>query len=175
MLIKQVSFTGKGGGCRLRGEMDAMDVLEVDSDWDVVEGLFEALASDRLEAFLSGCAEQLLVTFRGSGDVSTVLGRGDLPSWWSGLHFLAGGQVRTKVALVLSTGPSTVVVLSYRFIRFGVSRHFETVNYCTVRDGKLAAWFASPLDRREYAEAWGLDEADVVVPSSKRMVGAPTP
>lgn len=152
-----------------------MEAVGVVSDRDRVEALFTAFGAERIEAFLSGCSEQLLVTFRGTSDAPTVFGRPDVASWWAGLKFLAGGPVTVDVALVMATGPSIVVVLGYSFVRDGRARRYETVNYCTLRHGALAAWFASPLERREYAEAWGVADASPATRRTNKLVGAPAP
>jgi hypothetical protein len=149
-----------------------MEALEVVSDRDRVDALSSAFCSGRLEAFLTGCSGQLAVTFRGTGAASTVFGYHDLISWWTGLNSLVEGQLHVEVELVMPTGPSIVVVLAYRFICDGQVRCFETVNYCTVRDGSLVAWFAGPLDRRQCAEAPGCGDGDQGSPMTDRMVGA---
>jgi hypothetical protein len=130
--------------------------MGVITEREQVEALFAALAADRIEEFLAGCSEQLLITVWGSSPLSSTVCLDQLRRWWEGFNHLAGGTLETEVLLTLPDEPSQVIILRHRFFRDGTARTFDTVNFCTLRDGALIAWFSSPLDRREYAEAWGL-------------------
>jgi hypothetical protein len=121
-----------------------------------IEALFASLAANHVEEFLAGCSDQLLVTVRGSGPLTSTVSPDRLPQWWRGFHHLTEHTLATEVLLVLTEVRSHVVILRHRFTRGGRERAFDTVNICTLRDGALAAWFSSPLDRQEYVEAWGL-------------------
>lgn len=125
-----------------------------------IEALFAALAADRVEEFLDGCSDQLLMTVRGTSPLTDRVSPDRLPLWWEGLHSLTDGTLVTEVVLTLTEEISHVVVLRHRFRRAGQDRKFDTVNFCTLRDGALAAWFSSPLDRHEYVDAWGLPMAE---------------
>ncbi len=134
-----------------------MDVL---AERQHIEALFASLASNHIEEFLSGCSDQLLMTVRGSGALTSTVTADRLPLWWEGLHHLTDDTLETEVVLVVTEERSHVVVLRHLFSREGTHHRFDTVNFCTLRDGELAAWFSSPLDPAEYAEAWGLPRAE---------------
>ncbi len=121
-----------------------------------IESMYSDLAANRVDDFLAACSDQVLITVRGLSPMSCTLSPGQFPLWWEGLHRLAEDTLVTEVLLTLTEDISHVVILRHEFTRAGRKRRFDTVNRCTFRDGALAAWFSSPLERRQYAEAWGL-------------------
>ena len=142
---------------------------------DRIEELFQALAADRPDDFRHGCSDQLLITLRGTSSTTTTLAVHQLRAWWDGLRSLTGGTLGTEVVLAMTTGPSQLVVLRHTFFLDGTVRQYDTVNSCTFRDGLLVAWFSRPLDRREYAEAWGIPDSDLgSVKTRARMVDSAT-
>jgi hypothetical protein len=122
--------------------------------------MFSDLAANRVEEFLAACSDQVLITVQGVSPMSCPLSPGQFPLWWEGLRRLAEDTLVTEVLLTLSEDISHVVILRHDFTRAGRKRRFDTVNRCTFRNGALAAWFSSPLERREYAEAWGLSTGE---------------
>ncbi len=130
--------------------------MELVAERERVEALFGLLVANRVDEFLAGCSDQLLLTVRGSGTLNTTGAPDRLSRWWEGLRRLAGETRGTEVLMTITEELSHVVILRHLFTRGGVGRKFDTVNFSTVRDGVLAAWFSSPLERQEYADAWGL-------------------
>jgi ketosteroid isomerase-like protein len=129
-----------------------------------VEMLFTALGADRLEEFVSGCSERLLITMRGSGAASTILSRAQLPEWWEGFRSLTEGSLRSDVVLTMTSGAAHVVALRHTFVLDGRPRRYETINSFTFRQGSIASWFSRPLDPHGYAEAWGIRPAPTTMP-----------
>lgn len=141
-----VTRHGSGGeGCRERV-----------AEREQIEALFGSLAVNRVDEFLAGCAEQLLITLWGSSPMSSTVSRDQLSSWWQGFDRLTEGTLVTELLLTVPDERSYMVILRHRFTRGERCCRFDTVNICTLRDGVLVAWFSSPLDRQEYARAWGL-------------------
>ncbi len=130
--------------------------MQVITEEKQVETLFATLAANRLDEFLAGCSDQLLITLWGTSPLSNTIPPALLATWWEGFHRLAEGTLVTEVVLTLPDERSHMVILRHRFTREGTVRGFDTVNFCTLRDGALASWFSRPLDRQEYVEAWGL-------------------
>ncbi len=127
---------------------------------DQIQALFGALAGNRVDQFLDGCSENVLITVWGACPLSSTVPPRQFPLWWDGFRQLTGGTLVTEVLLTLVDEVSQVVILRHEFTREGRRRRFDTVNFCTLRDGALVAWFSRPLDRQEYVEAWGLRSPD---------------
>src|SRR5664279_3850184 len=133
-----------------------MVVTDAAGERDQVERLFTALAANRLDEFLLGCSDRMLITLRGTGTTSTILSRSEVPAWWEGLHSLADGSLSSHVVLTMTASVAQVVILRHTFVLEGRSRRYDTVNCCTLHQGTIAAWFSRPLDLADYAEAWGM-------------------
>jgi ketosteroid isomerase-like protein len=142
---------------RQPGEKAAVGVL---AEREQVEALFVALAANQVDEFLAGCSEQLLITLWGTSPLSSTISPDQLPLWLEGFHQLAEGTLVTEVLLTLADEHSHVVIVRHLFTRNGRARKFDTVNFCTLRDGALASWFSRPLDHHEYVEAWGLQRPE---------------
>jgi hypothetical protein len=151
--------------------------VDVIDEQDQVQTLFAALAANQVDEFLAGCSEQLLITLWGSGALSTTISPPQLPLWWESFQGLAEGTLVTEVMLTLPDERSHMVILRHAFTRQARVRRFDTVNFCTFRDGALAAWFSKPLDREEYIQAWGLQGSEGVsggTVTSPRLERPPT-
>jgi len=122
---------------------------------ELTRDLFDAFVSGALDRFLAGCCEDLLLTVRGSGSLTTLVAKADIASWYASMVELAG-TLRSEVGMVLSEDRTQIVLLRHALIRGGAEHHYETVNRCTFRDGSLASWFSHPVRAEEYARAWGL-------------------
>jgi ketosteroid isomerase-like protein len=127
--------------------------------------LFDALARGDLATFVGGCAEELVLTVSGSDPMTTRVARAEISSWYRSMGELAGSSFRSEVCLVLVDERATVVLLRHALSRRGVEYRYETVNRCTLRDGRLASWFSHPVRRRDYALAWGIDRTPVRRPA----------
>jgi hypothetical protein len=140
-----------------------------------IESMFAALAANRVGEFLAACSDRVLITVQGSSPMSDTVSATRFPLWWEGLRGLVGGTLATEVLFTMTEDVSHVVILRHAFSKGDKTFKFDTVNRCTFRDGELAAWFSSPLERREYAEAWGLSSAGErsdlpVVPSERPTI-----
>jgi ketosteroid isomerase-like protein len=142
---------------RRLGEKAVVGVL---AEREQVEALFVALAANQVDEFLAGCSEQLLITLWGTSPLSSTISPDQLPLWLEGFHQLTEGTLVSEVLLTLADEHSHVVIVRHLFTRNGRARTFDTVNFCTLRDGALAAWFSRPLDHQEYVEAWGLQRPE---------------
>jgi ketosteroid isomerase-like protein len=118
--------------------------------------LFSRLASGDTRGFLDGCSPEMTLTARGVAESSVIVRRTGVAAWYEALGALTGGTLRTEVESVVVDGGRAVVVLLHAFHHDGAPRAYRTVNFCTVRDGRLLAWFCHPASRAGYAEAWGL-------------------
>ncbi len=117
--------------------------------------LFDAFAAGALDRFLAGCCDDLVLTVRGSGSLTTLVAKPEIASWYRSMRELAG-TFRSEVGLVLSEDRTQVVLLRHSLVRGSVEYQYETVNRCTFREGALAAWFSHPVRADDYARAWGL-------------------
>jgi ketosteroid isomerase-like protein len=123
---------------------------------DRVHDLFDALAAGDLDRFLAGCADDLVLTVRGSGAMTTMVAKAQISSWYRSMQELAGASFHSDVCLVLADDPTQVVLLRHALTRDRVEYQYETVNRCTFRHGDLASWFSHPVRSSDYARAWGI-------------------
>jgi ketosteroid isomerase-like protein len=123
---------------------------------DRVHDLFDALARGDLNRFLAGCANDLVLTVRGSGAMTTMVAKAQISSWYRSMQELAGASFHSDVCLVLADDPTQVVLLRHALTRDRVEYQYETVNRCTFRHGDLASWFSHPVRSSDYARAWGI-------------------
>jgi ketosteroid isomerase-like protein len=126
--------------------------------------LFGSLVSGDLDAFLAGCAHDLIVTSRGSSPMATTLNRSDIPDWFGSLQTLAPTSLHSSVEVTRVEPTTATVILRHEFSRHGIDYRLETVNLVTFRDGLLAAWTSYPLDLSEYARAWRTKESSLLQP-----------
>jgi len=120
--------------------------------------LFGSLVSGNFDVFLSDCAEDLIVTSRGTSPEPTRLTRSDIPDWFGSLQALTTSSLRSSVEVTQVQRDTATVLLRHSFSRHGIDYQLETVNLVTFRDGLLAAWTSYPLDLPEYARAWRTKE-----------------
>ncbi len=130
-----------------------------------VHGLFDALARGSLDEFVAGCSDDLVLTVSGSGTRTTMVAKGEIASWYRSMRQLAGTSYRSDVSFVLTEDRTHVVLLRHTLIRAGVAYPYETVNRCTLRNGRLASWFSYPVRPSEYARAWGINSGLERVPA----------
>jgi ketosteroid isomerase-like protein len=116
--------------------------------------LFGSLVAGKFDDFLSGCADDLVATFRGSTPAPMTLTKADIPDWYGSLQALSPTSLRSSVEVALVEGSTVTVVLRHTFGRQGVDYTLEIVNLVTFRDGLVAQWSSYPLDLAEYARAW---------------------
>ncbi len=124
--------------------------------YERVHDLFDALAGGDLERFLAGCADDLVLTVRGSGTMTTMVAKDQIASWYRSMQELAGASFRSDVCLVLADDRTQVVLLRHHLTRNQVEYQYETVNRCTFRRHDLASWFSHPVRPSDYARAWGI-------------------
>ena len=117
--------------------------------------LFEAFARGDLDTFLAGSTGGLLITVWGTSPGSTLVPRDRLHSWCEALNAMTNGTLRIEVVLGIDFAREHLVILRHVFEIDGAIRQYDSVNLCTFRGGKLAGWFAYPMDLQEYATAWG--------------------
>lgn len=129
---------------------------ETEGSAERVQRLFEALADGALDRFVAGCCDDLVLTVHGSGPMTTMVARDHIPSWYRSMQQLAGASFRADVSLVLTEDRTHVVLLTHVLVRAGHRHHYETINRCTLRHGRLASWFSYPVRPSEYARAWGI-------------------
>ncbi len=127
-----------------------------ESPYKRVHGLFDALARGDLDRFVAGCADDLVLTVRGSGAMTTMVAKDRLASWYQSMQELAGASFHSDVCLVLADDRTQVVLLRHGLIRERVEYQYETVNRCTFRHDELASWFSHPVRPSDYARAWGI-------------------
>jgi ketosteroid isomerase-like protein len=123
--------------------------------------LFDALTAGRLDVFLGGCVDDLVLTVIGSGPLTTLVRKGEIAAWYRSMGVLAGASFRSDVCFVLDDERATLVLLRHTLTREGTGYSYETANRCTFRDGLLASWFSRPVRRDDYARAWGIDRLSV--------------
>jgi ketosteroid isomerase-like protein len=127
--------------------------------------LFDSFVKGRFEEFAAGCADDLILTVRGSEPAPVHLQGSDIPDWHGSLQALSPGALRTSVEVAQVDGPNATVILRHSFARHGVDYHLELVNLLTFRDGLLAEWSSYPLDLGEYSRAWRTHELSMGVRS----------
>jgi ketosteroid isomerase-like protein len=130
-----------------------------------IEHLFGSLVSGDLDAFLSGCAEDLIITSRGTSPEVIKLIRSDIPDWFGSLQALTTASLQSTVEVVRVEQNSATIILRHSFARFGIDYRLETVNLATFRDGLLVGWSSYPLDLSEYARAWRTSESPLLQPA----------
>jgi ketosteroid isomerase-like protein len=124
--------------------------------------LFGSLIGGDLGEFLSGCAEDMVVTSRGTSPVATILTRSDIPDWFGSLQALSPASLRSSLEIIQVEGSTATVILRHAFSRRGVDYQLETVNLVAFRDGLLAEWTSYPLDLSQYARAWQTTERSLL-------------
>jgi ketosteroid isomerase-like protein len=116
--------------------------------------LFSSLISGKFEDFLSGCADDLVLTARGSTPVPITLTKADIADWYGSLQALSPASLRSSVEVARVDGNTATVILRHSFGRHGTDYTLEMVNLVKFRNGLLAEWSSYPLDLAEYARAW---------------------
>jgi ketosteroid isomerase-like protein len=129
-----------------------------------IKRLFDSLVSGDFDAFLSDCAEDLVITSRGTSPTATTLSRSDIPDWYGSLQSLTSTSLNSSVEVVRVAQSLATVILRHEFSRHGIDYRLETVNLVTLRDGLLVAWSSYPLDLPEYARAWRTKENALLQP-----------
>jgi hypothetical protein len=124
-----------------------------------INRLFDRLVGGRLDEFLAGCDEELVVTAHGSSPVPTTLTKGDIPDWYGSLQALSPSSLRSSVQVARATRDSAMVILRHSFGRNGVAHHLEMANFVVLREGLLAEWSSYPLDLPAYSRAWRTHDA----------------
>lgn len=119
-----------------------------------IRRLFSALIDGRIDEFLSGCSEDLVVTARGSTPTPTTLTKIDIYDWFGSLQALAPTSLQSSVEVGRVEGDSATVILRHSFGRNGVDYNLELLNLVEFRHGLLATWSSYPLNLSEYARAW---------------------
>ncbi len=125
---------------------------------DQIKRLFGALVAGKFDEFSAGCADDLLIEFRGSTPARTKLEKTDLPDWYGSLQALSPTSLHSSVEIVRTDDERATVIISHSFGRNGVDYKLEMINLLEFRDGLLAKWSAYPLDLSEYARAWRTHE-----------------
>jgi ketosteroid isomerase-like protein len=123
---------------------------------DPVHELFDALSNGELDRFLAGCRDDLVLTVRGSGAMTTMVAKVEIASWYRSMQELAGNSFCSDVCLALTEDHTHVVLLRHTLTRDLVEYEYESINRCTFREDGLASWFSHPVRPSEYARAWGI-------------------
>jgi hypothetical protein len=121
-----------------------------------VEELFGCLTNGDFGRFLSGCAEDLVLTVRGTVPSSTYVSKVEIPNWYQAMPSLAGAPFHTTVEVIRIGRSRSTVVLRHRFDRNEEPYEWEMVNVCTFRHALLATWSSFPLNLTHYAQALGI-------------------
>jgi len=121
-----------------------------------VDALFGLLPSGEFDRFLTGCAEDLVLTVRGTVPSTTYVSRSEIPDWYEAMPPLAGAPLRTTVEVLRVEGRRSIVLLRHVFDRKGEPHALEMVNVCTFRQMLLVAWSCFPLNVARYARALGI-------------------
>jgi ketosteroid isomerase-like protein len=124
-----------------------------------IRRLFSALIGGRVDDFLAGCADDLVVTARGSTPIPTTLTRIDINDWYGSLQALSPTSLQSSVEVGRVEGNKATVILRHSFGRNGIDYNLEMLNLVEFRDGLLAEWSSYPLNLSEYARAWRLQES----------------
>jgi hypothetical protein len=119
-------------------------------------GFLQALVAGDVDTILGQSSERLLITVWGSGSAPTRVPRAGLEQWFRARDALTDEGVRTRVLGTLDAAGTTVALLLHSLERQGRTRSYESVDRWTFRAGKAVAWFSRPIDRGQYADAWGL-------------------
>jgi ketosteroid isomerase-like protein len=127
--------------------------------------LFDLLVAGKLDDFLSGCADDLAFTVRGSSPAPVSLTKADIADWYGSLQALSPTSLRSSVELGRVQGETVTVILRHSFGRQGVDFTLELVNLVTFRDGLVAEWSSYPLDLAEYARAWRTHDYAALTPA----------
>jgi hypothetical protein len=123
--------------------------------------LFEWLTNGEFERFLSNCAENLVLSFRGADPATTYVSKSEIPDWYESLQSLTGAPVYAEAEVAQVAGTKSIVLLRHEFVRDGVDHTFVIVNACSFRESLLAAWSAYPLNLPDYAQALGITRSAV--------------
>jgi ketosteroid isomerase-like protein len=124
-----------------------------------ISQLFGLLVRGRLDEFLAGCDEGLVLTAHGSSPVPTTLTKGDIPDWFGSLRALSPASLRSSVEVARVTRDTATVILRHSFGRNGVDHHLELANLVVLREGLLAEWSSYPVDLPAYSRAWRTHDA----------------
>jgi ketosteroid isomerase-like protein len=130
-----------------------------------VRQLFGFLVAGKFDDFLSGCADDLVVTVRGSIPAPTTLHKADIADWYGSLQALSPTSLSSSVEVGRVEGNTVTVILRHSFGRQGLDYTLEMVNLVTFRDGLVAQWSSYPLDLAEYARAWRTHDYAALAPA----------
>jgi ketosteroid isomerase-like protein len=125
---------------------------------DALQSLFGHLVQGDFDAFLAGCATDLVITVRGSTPNETTLVKSDVPDWFGSIQAMARTSLRSTIELGSVEGKQAVVILHHSFQRNGVNYVLEMANLCEFQDGLLSSWSSYPLNLPEYERVWKLQE-----------------
>jgi ketosteroid isomerase-like protein len=130
-----------------------------------VRQLFGYLVGGKLDDFLSGCANDLVVTVRGSTPTAVTLTKADIADWYGSIQALSPTSLQSSVEVGRADGNTVTVILRHSFGRQGVDYTLEMANLVTFRDGLVATWSSYPLDLAEYARAWRTHDFAALTPA----------
>jgi ketosteroid isomerase-like protein len=119
-----------------------------------VRQLFGLLVTGKFEEFLSGCADDLVLTVRGSTPTAVTLTKADVADWYGSFRAFSPTSLQSSLEVGRVNGNTVTVSLRHSFGRQGVDYTLDMVNLVTFRDGLVAEWTSYPLDLPEYARAW---------------------
>jgi ketosteroid isomerase-like protein len=123
---------------------------------DRTREVFRSLVMGEFDDFLSCCADDLVLTVRGTDPTSTYVPKVHIPDWYESMQSLTGAAVLSHVEVVRVAGISSIIVLRHEFERNGYQHEFEMVNICSFRRSHLATWSSYPLRLPNYAAALGI-------------------
>jgi ketosteroid isomerase-like protein len=124
-----------------------------------IERMFRSLVSGHVDAFLRHCADDLIITTRGTDAELHTLSKADVADWFGALAALSSGQLQSAVHVAPTEGHTATVILSHSFRRDGVEFTLDTINLLTLRGGQLIEWSSYPLNLNEFAQAWSTAES----------------
>jgi ketosteroid isomerase-like protein len=125
---------------------------------DEIGQLFGQLVEGHFDAFLAGCATDLVITVRGSSPIEATLIKSDVPDWFGSIQAMARSELRSAIEVGAVEGNQAVVILRHSFERNGVNYQLEMANLCQFQDGLLSSWSSYPLNLPEYERVWKLQE-----------------
>jgi ketosteroid isomerase-like protein len=119
-----------------------------------VTKLFHSYVNGRLDEFLQGCHEELVVTAHDANPLPRTLIKCDIPDWLGSLQALSATTVQSSVEVLRIGDSSATVLFRHSIDRAGISRQLDMVNFVTFQEDLMVTWSSYPVDLHEYSKVW---------------------